>query len=71
MYYDIFNGPGRPGGSYATHPAHGVFHEVFIVITSVDLFLQAYTVYLMLRVAKSELNEYRYFMIFSTVIEPC
>lgn len=69
MYYYAWDAPPIPGGSYATHPAHAIFHNVLIVIASLGVVLQSYTVFLMLRVAKSELNEYRYFIMLSTVVD--
>ncbi|KAH7712539.1 hypothetical protein AAVH_20140 [Aphelenchoides avenae] len=74
MYYYSWdkNIPPLPGpGSYATHPAHEVFHVILTSITTINLSLQAYTFYLMLRVATTQLNEYRYFMMLSTTWDIC
>ncbi|KAH7711505.1 hypothetical protein AAVH_21196 [Aphelenchoides avenae] len=70
MYWDGWLLPPRPGGSYATHPAHAVFHGITLGVSVVDLLLQAYTVNLMWRVAAKQLREYRYFMMLCTVITP-
>ncbi|KAH7718175.1 hypothetical protein AAVH_14378 [Aphelenchoides avenae] len=72
MYYYTWGKPPLPGpGSYATHPAHEVFHVILTVVTSVNLLLQVYTFYLVLRVARTQLNEYRYFMMLSTTWDTC
>ncbi|KAH7718173.1 hypothetical protein AAVH_14376, partial [Aphelenchoides avenae] len=72
MYYYSWVEPPLPGpGSYATHPAHEIFHVILTVITTINLVLQAYTFYLMMRVARTQLNEYRYFMMLSTTWDVC
>ncbi|KAH7680532.1 hypothetical protein AAVH_41093 [Aphelenchoides avenae] len=70
MYWDMYDSPPEPGGSYATHPAHAVFHAIMLAVSIVDLLLQAYTVHLMCRVATKQLREYRYFMMLCTVGGP-
>ena len=70
MYWDKFDSQPEPGGSYATQPAHAVFHAIMLGVSIVDLLLQAYTVHLMLRVATKQLREYRYFMMLYTVGGP-
>lgn len=71
MYWYSWEEPPQPGGSFATHPAHDVFHVVLTAICVVDLALQAYTFYLMLKVATKQLNEYRYFMMLCAVSTAC
>lgn len=65
-FYSHIHAP-LPGGSFATHPAHAVFHEVLAAVCVVDLVIQVYTFYLMLRVATKQLSEYRFFMMLCTV----
>ncbi|KAH7712538.1 hypothetical protein AAVH_20139 [Aphelenchoides avenae] len=72
MYYYSWDDRPLPGpGSYATHPAHEIFHIILTVVTTISLILQVYTFYLMLRVARTQLNEYRYFMMLSTTWDVC
>lgn len=63
MYWYWFDQAPVPGGSLATHPAHGVFHQVLAIVCVADLALQAYNFYLMLRVARKQLSEYRLMML--------
>lgn len=68
MYWYTWEGPPVPGdGSFATHPSHAIFHQIFTLITVVDVILQLYNFFLMLRVSTARLKEYRYFMALCTV----
>lgn len=67
MYFYSFVHAPLPGGSFATHPAHAVFNQVLAVVCVVDLAVQVYTFYLMLRVATKQLSEYRFFMMLCMV----
>ncbi|KAH7725041.1 hypothetical protein AAVH_07318, partial [Aphelenchoides avenae] len=67
MYWNTWDQTvGEPGGSYATHPAHAIFHPISIAIALVDITAQVYTLFLMVHVAKKQLSEYRYFMMLCT-----
>lgn len=57
-----------PGnGSFATDSAHEVFRHVLSAYTSLDVVLQIYVAFLILRVSTDALKEYRYFMLLCTV----
>lgn len=46
---------------------HRIFDVVLLIIASVDTLLQLYNSFLIMLVAKKILNEYRYFLLMSTV----
>lgn len=54
-------------GTFADDPRHEVFHNILLAVTALDLLMQLYTVYLIMRVSATQMNRYRYFLLFSTV----
>lgn len=47
--------------------AHGIFHQVLMIVTTVDVILHLYCTYLIVRVSTPPMRQYRRFMLFSAV----
>lgn len=49
------------------NPAHDVFQQVLLILTTVDVILHLYCTYLIVRVSTPPMRQYRRFMLFSAV----